>query len=86
MNRFMEELFGTPSAVKAQQCVAPPFGCGNAIPTAVLQTYSLVDRKEYEMSGMCRDCSTETFDEIRRQEEILNQIENDQVPPDEMPF
>jgi hypothetical protein len=63
IEKLLNEVFGTVSAVRANRCVDKPVGCGREIPPNEFgaEYWTELARREYTMSGLCNRCQDEVF-------------------------
>jgi hypothetical protein len=54
---FLEESYGRTTAITADRCVRPPFGCDG--PAVVFRDE--LSRREYTISGLCQRCQDVVF-------------------------
>lgn len=59
LTRFLEQVTGRSTAIKADICIVPPYGCGKV---ATVFDGEL-SRKEYIISGLCQECQDKFFRE-----------------------
>lgn len=57
MRTVLEALCGRGSAIAADRCVDPPFGCGKPAD----EFRDDLSRREYTISGLCQACQDEVF-------------------------
>ncbi len=57
LTRFLEQVTGRTTAIKADICVPPPYGCGKV----ALVFADEISRKEYIISGLCQECQAKWF-------------------------
>jgi hypothetical protein len=61
MQQFLEDNFGTGTAIKELKCVPAPIGCGKAIGEGEFR--DALSIKEYRISGLCQSCQDSVFGE-----------------------
>lgn len=61
LEAFLEDLTGRSSAIKANKCIVPPFGCGRAISDEEMASWDELTRREFSISGMCAECQDSVF-------------------------
>lgn len=57
METFLEEQFGRTTAIKANLCIPPPYGCGQSIG----EFRTEMTKREYTISGLCQACQDKAF-------------------------
>lgn len=59
IDTFLTNVFGVDrrKAIKGDQCVAPPIGCGKPITTFK----DALSAREYRISGLCQECQDRIF-------------------------
>jgi len=70
VEKLLDEVFGTVSAVRNNRCVAEPIGCGREIPLNEFggEYWSPVERQEYSQSGLCNQCQDALFSKILKED------------------
>lgn len=53
----LETTFGRTTAIKADVCIKPPFGCGGP----ATEFRDEISKKEYTISGLCQNCQDRVF-------------------------
>ena len=63
---FLTGAFGFDrrDSIKELKCVPAPIGCGKLINVhEYTEQYTEIEKKEYQISGLCRECQREIFGE-----------------------
>ena len=67
MEAFLEANFGRSTAIEANTCVKPPFGCGKPI-EGFRDERSV---REYRISGLCQTCQDEVFSPPEEEDDLV---------------
>ena len=54
---FLTSISGRSFAIRADICIAPPFGCGGE----ANEFRDEISKREYTISGMCQKCQDKVF-------------------------
>lgn len=57
MEDFLESVSGRTTAIRADECVPAPYGCGGP----ALRFKDALSQKEYTISGLCQECQDRVF-------------------------
>lgn len=57
ISNYLNAVSGRTVAIRSNQCIPPPFGCGKLIGSFT----DMSSYKEYTISGLCQNCQNEIF-------------------------
>jgi len=57
----LEGLFARSSSIEGEFCVPAPFGCGRKLEAGEIDSWEILDAREYRISGLCPTCQAAIF-------------------------